>query len=276
MFAQTAPSPLDDAFSVALWSNQSHDLWEEQVAKSTVEEIRDVLRREIAEGYRPGDLMPNERELAERFDVSRNTIRETMIHLEALSLIEKTKRGAKVRTPDFGIMFQELTDYFDTSARSFTDVLNFRRINETGAAPLMICHVTPDQLAAIRAANDRMVGALTAAEAAQADYDFHYGLVKAAGNTVLSRMYDVLSVPLKYYLEVGKSQELNTATAKAQHDRIIAALEAHDTAALSAALSDHFQHSGEVLASWLTSREQRSEPITIWPVQRTPHPTQQP
>ena len=131
MFAQTALSPLDDAFSVALWSNQSHDLWEEQVAKSTVEEIRDVLRREIAESYRPGDLMPNERELAERFDVSRNTIRETMIHLEALSLIEKTKRGAKVRTPDFGVMFQELTDHFDTSARSFTDVLNFRRINET-------------------------------------------------------------------------------------------------------------------------------------------------
>ncbi|MBN8187197.1 FadR/GntR family transcriptional regulator [Salipiger thiooxidans] len=244
------------------------------MAKSTVEEIRDVLRREIAEGFRPGDLLPNERELAERFEVSRNTIRETMIHLEALSLIEKTKRGARVRTPDFGVMFQELTNHFDTSARSFTDVLNFRRINETGAAPLMVCHVTDAQLDAIRAANARMVAALTAAEAAQADYDFHYGLVQAAGNEVLARMYDVLSVPLKYYLEVGKSQELNTATAKAQHDHIIAALESRDAAALAQALADHFQHSGEVLASWLATRERRSEPITIWPVQRPIHSTQ--
>ncbi|MBU2961158.1 FCD domain-containing protein [Citreicella sp. C3M06] len=237
------------------------------MARSTVEDIRDTLRREIADGLRPGDLLPNERELAERFDVSRNTIREATIHLEALSLIERTKRGARVRKPDFGVMFQELTQFFDTSARSFTDVLNFRRINETGAAPLMVCHATDSQIAAIRAANERIGTALTAAEAAQADYDFHYGLVLAANNEVLKRMYDVLATPLRYYLEVGKTQKQDTDKSMADHDRIIAALVARDDSALSAALSGHFQHSGEVLASWLASRDCRPEPLSIWPVQ---------
>lgn len=129
-----------------------------------------------------------------------------------------------MRTPDFGVMFQELTQFFDTSARSFTDVLNFRRINETGAAPLMVCHATDGQIAAIRAANERIGTALTAAEAAQADYDFHYGLVLAANNEVLKRMYDVLATPLRYYLEVGKTQKQDTDKSMADHDRIIDAL----------------------------------------------------
>lgn len=236
------------------------------MAKSTVEEVRDHLRREIAEGLTPGDLLPNERDLAERFQVSRNTIRETMIHLEALSLIEKTKRGARVRRPDFGLMFQELTRYFDTSARTFTDVLNFRRINETGAAPLMVVHVTDALLEQITEANRRMSAALTAAEAAEADYAFHLGLVEAAGNEVLLRMYSVMATPLRYYLEVGKSQKLDTETAETQHNAIIAALSRRDPAELGDALSRHFQHSGEVLASWLATRSGGHEPISAWPV----------
>lgn len=242
--------------------------------KTTVEDIRDILRREISEQYRVGDLLPNERELAERFDVSRNTIRETMIHLEALSLIEKTKRGARVRRPDMSLIFQELTQFFDTSARSFSDVLNFRRINETGAAPLMVCHVTDEILDDMRAANRRMSDALTARAAAEADYAFHLGLVRASGNRVLLQMYEMMAEPLIFYMEVGKTHQLETASAEQQHDRIIRALAAGDAAVLADQLSEHFQHSGEVLAQWLSERSGAGEPISLWPVQgRSPsHP----
>ncbi|MGY9047616.1 hypothetical protein P775_23240 [Puniceibacterium antarcticum] len=236
--------------------------------KSAVEEIRDILRREIADQYRPGDLLPNERELAERFDVSRNTIRETMIHLEALTLIEKTKRGARVRAADFDMMFSEVTQFLDTSGRTFTDVLNFRRISETGAVPLMVCHVTDDILTRIRTANRGMVEALTAAEAAEADYRFHLGLVEAAGNNVLTHLYRVLSVPLRYYLEVGKSQKLDTDTAREQHAEIITALALRDESALNAAMNRHFQHSGDVLADWLSAREGGEAALSLWPVHR--------
>jgi GntR family transcriptional repressor for pyruvate dehydrogenase complex len=236
--------------------------------KSAVEEIRDILRREIAAEYRPGDLLPNERELAERFDVSRNTIRETMIHLEALTLIEKTKRGARVRAADFDMMFSEVTQFLDTSGRTFTDVLNFRRISETGAVPLMVCHVNDDILSRLRDANRQMVAALTAAEAAEADYRFHLGLVEASGNNVLIHLYRVMSVPLRYYLEVGKSHQHDTETARAQHAEIIAALALRDEIALYGAMNRHFQHSGGVLADWLSAREDGGAALSLWPVQR--------
>ncbi|WP_102224788.1 FadR/GntR family transcriptional regulator [Acidimangrovimonas sediminis] len=234
--------------------------------KTTVEEIRTILRREIAEQLKPGDLLPNERELADRFEVSRNTVREVMIHLEALMLIEKTKRGARVRVPDFQVMFSELVPFFDTSPRTFTDVLNFRRLSETGAVPLMVCHVTDDHLATLAAANDRMMQALTVSDAARADYDFHLGLVDAAGNSVLSHMYRVLETPLRYYLEVGKSQNANTETAHRQHLRIVSALTARDPDALAEAMGSHFQHSSEVLTAWVSLRDMPGGPLSLWPV----------
>ncbi|MGC9449351.1 FadR/GntR family transcriptional regulator [Cereibacter johrii] len=217
--------------------------------QSAVEDIRETLRREIVERMEVGDLLPNERELAERFGVARNTVRETMIHLEAFGLIEKTRRGARVRQPDFDPIFSVFAQHFDHSGKTLGDVLNFRRIVETGAAPLAVQGATPETLARMAEANERMVRSLTVSASAASDYDFHMAMIEATGNTVLIRMYRVLSVPLKFYLEVGKSRSLETEESNAQHMRIIEALRARDAAELTAALNAHFDHSGAVLAS---------------------------
>lgn len=217
--------------------------------QSAVEDIREVLRCEIVEQMQIGDLLPNERELAERFGVSRNTVRETMIHLEAFGLIEKTRRGARVRQPDLDPIFSVFVQHFDHSAKTLHDVLNFRRIVETGAAPLALLGLTDTTLARMAQANERMARAMTASEAAGHDYDFHMAMVEATGNTVLIRMYRLLSVPLKFYLEVGKSRQPETEQSVAQHSRIIAHLKERDAVGLLAALNAHFDHSGAVFAA---------------------------
>jgi DNA-binding FadR family transcriptional regulator len=227
--------------------------------QTAVEDLREMLRQEIVERMQIGDLLPNERELAERFGVARNTVRETMIHLEALGLIEKTRRGARVRQPDFDPIFAAFVQHFDHSAATLRNVLDFRRMVETGAAPFAAGGATPELLARMAEANARMGQAMTASEAAGHDYDFHMALVEATANTVLIRMYRVLSVPLKYYLEVGKSHQPETAQSMAEHDRIIACLRAGDAAALMAALNAHFDHSGAVFAA-LSERKTLAAP----------------
>ncbi len=219
------------------------------VGKSAVEDVLEQLRQEIVEHYAVGDVLPNERELAERFGVARNTIRETMIHLEAFRLIEKTRRGAKVRKPGFDCMFEAMALHFDRSARTFAEVLDFRRIIETGAAPSMVVEATDDDIARLEEANAGLRRALTAAEAAAADFAFHLNLLRATHNSVLCRLYEAMATPLKFYLEVGKTRAPATETAMEQHAAIIDALRARDVAELTAALHRHFDHSGKVLAS---------------------------
>lgn len=219
------------------------------VGTSAVHDLRTTLRREIVERYDVGDFLPNERELAERFGVARNTIRETMIHLEAFGLIEKTKRGARVSEPTFDSIFEVFTQHFDHSAERMEDVLNFRRVVETGAAALCVAGADEAILARMAEANDRMATAVTVGQAAGFDYDFHFAMVEAARNDVLTRMYRVMAVALRFYLEIGKSRRHDTEAAFAQHQAIIDAIRAKDADALAARVNDHFNHSGSVFAA---------------------------
>jgi GntR family phosphonate transport system transcriptional regulator len=60
-------------------------------------QIRRLLEREIQEFRRPGDLLPSEAELAERFGVNRHTLRRAIDHLIAQGLVERRHgRGSVV------------------------------------------------------------------------------------------------------------------------------------------------------------------------------------
>jgi GntR family transcriptional regulator len=59
-----------------------------QRGRPLYEQVADALRAEIREGrYRPGDKLPSERELSERFDVSKVTARQAIVQLRAEGLV---------------------------------------------------------------------------------------------------------------------------------------------------------------------------------------------
>ncbi|MHB8620567.1 MAG: GntR family transcriptional regulator [Chloroflexota bacterium] len=63
------------------------------------EQVRRAIERNVEQGFfEPGDSLPPERELIERFNVSRTTIRQAMDALEASDLVERIQgRGTFVR-----------------------------------------------------------------------------------------------------------------------------------------------------------------------------------
>lgn len=64
---------------------------------SRTDEITGVLKREILLGqYRPGERLPSERDLADRFQTSRGTVRETFKKLEQLGIASIQPGGARV------------------------------------------------------------------------------------------------------------------------------------------------------------------------------------
>lgn len=59
-----------------------------QRGRPLYEQVADALRAEIREGrYRPGDKLPSERELSERFEVSKVTARQAIVQLRAEGLV---------------------------------------------------------------------------------------------------------------------------------------------------------------------------------------------
>lgn len=210
---------------------------------SAVQHVLDVLKKEIQTSYKLGDILPTERELAERFGVGRNTVREAVIFLEAYQLVEKTQRGARVRKPSFEPMFHLVEDSFDASSKTAKDVLDFRRIVEFGCLSAIVDNATEEDFLAMDRANDRMDAARTVREAAQADHDFHAALLHSARNEVLSQLYTVMSPTLIYYLEIGKSNSAFNDLSTAQHRAIVQALRERSVAQAQSAVRAHFTHS---------------------------------
>lgn len=213
---------------------------------STVKAIFEELRKEIPERYRPGDMLPNERLLAERFSVSRNTIREVIIFLEAYGLVEKTKRGSRVSKPDIEAMFRVIDQCFDRSIKTCREVLQFRRIIETGIMHDVVDLITDAEVDNLERLADDLERQLTVREAAEADFRFHAAIVAASGNTMLQKMYQAMSQAMIYYLEIGKSNVTIAPATVNYHREIVAALRERSHSRALAASNAHYGFSESV------------------------------
>jgi GntR family transcriptional regulator len=93
-----------------------------QASRPYYVQVADALREEIRAGtYRPGDRLPSERELVERFRVSVNTVRAALVQLRTEGLVE-SRRGVGAFVADQLPVRRLSTDI--TEARGFYSMLD--------------------------------------------------------------------------------------------------------------------------------------------------------
>jgi GntR family transcriptional regulator len=131
-----------------------------------VEEVRSQLRDLICGGtYNPGDRLPNEQEMGERFDVSRATVREAYRGLiEAGYLISKQGAGTFVaRTPQQHALDLNLSYTEMIRAAGFTPSVQVLKVTHRSAGDLDANQlaIEPDaeviEVERLRLADDRPV-----------------------------------------------------------------------------------------------------------------------
>lgn len=190
--------------------------------------------------YPAGGRLPPERELAERFGVSRPTIREAIIALEALNRVQvKTGSGVYVlEQPESGNGAHRAVSAFElTEARALI---------EGEAAALAAKMITEEQLeelaTAIEEMADESAGGKLVSEVA--DKKFHRIISKATRNNMIASVIDNLwyvrdnSPPVRQaYQAICQSDGQARID---EHQLILDALKAHDPTAARAAMHRHF------------------------------------
>ena len=212
-----------------------------------------ILEMITSGAYPPGTRLPGERELAERFDVSRVVIREAEISLEALGQVEiKVGSGVYVRVPGpaFGPVLPEISAF---------ELTQCRLLFESESAALAARVITDEQIVELEETVTRMSAPASKDVVAEdADRDFHMLIAKASGNAAnifimeqLWRMRTKIDAVKCVYAAVCAKDASHRVD---EHSQILDALKARDPEAARQAMRHHFQRLLEALLE--TSEQQ--------------------
>jgi len=207
------------------------------------EEVARHIQNHIVEHLKPGDVLPPERELAQRFGVSRGSVRDAIRSLELIGLLEPRQGlGTVVREPAAEALVNPLAAVLMQKRKLVNELLDVRNIIEPPLAGRAALHATAGQLAEMEQVLERQKEkVLRGKTSIEEDGEFHYQIALAADNSVVLRIVDVLMDLLRDTRErslqtVGRSQK-----SLAGHRRILSALKQHDPAASEAAMRQHLK-----------------------------------
>lgn len=202
-----------------------------------------------------GDRFPPERELASRLDVSRTSVRQALVALEAQGFLE-VRHGEGVylrRARGFGESLQQLLE----RRRRLPDVLEAREALEVKLAELAAARRTRVDLRAMRSALRTMEGEIRDGQRGlQGDAAFHHAITVAARNGVLARFVDEMTEAIAETRVESLSEPGRPPRSLNAHRRILAAIEAEDPPQAARAMRAHLREVADVsLLRWQPSSE---------------------
>jgi GntR family transcriptional repressor for pyruvate dehydrogenase complex len=208
------------------------------------EEIVRQVKQMIAEGrLKSGDQLPPERDLAEKFVVSRTSVREALRALESLGLLEiRAGEGTFVREVSIEALVEPLALVMTSQREAIGELFEARRLLEPALAELAAARATREEIQEM----ERIL-AEQAREIADGktgltqDAAFHAAIGAAAHNRAITRIaHAVMDL-----LTQSREESLNTpgrpTRSHQDHQRILAAIAARDEREARRAMVDHLE-----------------------------------
>jgi GntR family transcriptional regulator, transcriptional repressor for pyruvate dehydrogenase complex len=188
----------------------------------------------------PGDRLPPEGDLAVAFGVSRTVVREAMKALEAVGVVRiEQGRGTFIAQNPLAHAFSL---WATMNLHRFDEMYEVRKLIEAETAFRAASRATAADRVAMHQALATYREALAARDWARlvaADCGFHLAIANACGLHLLAEM---LAVTVPVWTNVQPHTDFDRAVASgAEHDRVMAAIDAADDAAARRAMVVHVE-----------------------------------
>ncbi|MCB4379217.1 GntR family transcriptional regulator [uncultured Tateyamaria sp.] len=177
--------------------------------------------------FAPGDRL-RETDVADRLNLSRTPVREALRRLEADGIVE--------HRPRLGAVIRQL------SHAELVELYEMRIVLERTAAEMAAKHAAAAEIDALRDLNSAMSKG-SPAEAAALNQDFHRGIYLATRNRFLLDAARALNNALMLMGPTTLADQQRIEVVTAQHDDILTAIAASDSAAAGEAAEAHLQTS---------------------------------
>lgn len=164
------------------------------------DKIIEQIKNTIIEGsLKPGDKLPSERELAERFSVGRTTVREALKALSYTRVIKKVREGTIVNRNISNFFIDSLTEMLILKHLDFEDLFETRKILEVKLAGFAAQRATTEDIEIIEKILKEMNEKVNydPYEFVTEDIKFHESIAEAAQNRVLYEIFIAVRLLLR-------------------------------------------------------------------------------
>ena len=209
--------------------------------KELIEQIKAFINFKNLE---PGDKLPSERLLSEKFNVSRTNLRDALQTLETYGLVKSIPQSGTF-VADIGItaMNGMIDDIIGLSIPSFKDLVEARIFLELKAVKLAALRRTDEDLIQIEnTANAYAEKVVKGEDAVQEDLLFHLAIAKASSNATLNTFMLKITPEIITNFEKYHVCDKNTAVKGInEHNAIIAAIRDQNPEQAKIAMKKHFK-----------------------------------
>jgi GntR family transcriptional regulator, transcriptional repressor for pyruvate dehydrogenase complex len=236
----------------------------ERLRRSAPEEVADAIRAWMfGRGLQPGDRLGREEDLAQRFGVSRPTLREALRLLSSAHLIRATKGpGGGIfvaATPEQGIgrsVTDSVASMLSADSIDLDELIETRMLLEIPLAGLAAQRASEDDVAALRAVLEA-AGDSTQGDAFRGFDTRLHGLIAEIADNRLARAFtqwigQVLQPPLHVLIEPA----VVDAVVVEQHRDIVRAIERGDPPAAERAMREHLVYLHDLVGAVRRAGEQ--------------------
>ena len=213
-------------------------------------EIADRIRVLILDGtFPPSRPLPAERSLAERFGVSRGSIRDAFRTLETIGLLV-TRHGQGTFPQELNVdrLVAPLASVLSYRNDLQDELMDVRRMFEPAVARVAAARVTDEDLADLERLLDAQRKKLKTGRSAIAeDTAFHQVLARATRNRVVVSIMAVLNDLLVESRKLTLKQKGRPVRSIMGHEAVVAALRRRDPSAAAEAMREHINQIADIL-----------------------------
>lgn len=203
----------------------------------------------IVKGEYPAGCKISEADVAKRFGVSRGPLREAMMRVEALGLVE--------RIPHVGARVVEL------SQEKLIDIYAVREALEGMAARLACLHISDEEILALEKLLETHQQHIEEVDGEsyfhqQGDFDFHYRIIKASRNSkLISLLCGELYHLLRMYRYQSQRSHSRPQQALQEHFHLLNALKERDGELAELLMRRHIMRSRQLIEQKLTQDKEK-------------------
>jgi DNA-binding GntR family transcriptional regulator len=208
------------------------------------EQLLEAIEERIVTGEFPPGARLDEVDLAEAFGVSRTPIREALIRLASIHMIEKMPRKGWAVAP--------------ASPRRLCEMFEFMAEMEALCGRFAARRATPFQLQQLLAAHEACRDVKDPDDYYRLNEVFHVALYQASGNEFLIEQTLEMQRRARPYRRLQLRAPARIAASFAEHERIVAAIRANDADLAAERLRQHVMVQGERFANLVQSVEKLS------------------